>query len=143
MVGAPLIASAPPPATPGGGSLTEFLLYLGLAMAAVIGAGIGIMLFRRRVLGADAGGPEARMLEELRAMRDRGELSPDEFDAARRAALRGPAKAREPGPAQGTDARPAGVPPARRESTSERVARPGFDLTGAPLPPAQDESSGG
>lgn len=146
MSGAPVIASAPPPPTaPGGGSMTEFLLYLGLAMVAIIGAGVGIMLYRRRVLAEDAGGARARMLEQLRSMRDRGELTPEEFDAARRAAIspsvgRPGEKARKPGTGNTASPTPRAKPAAE---SGPRVAQPGFDLTGAPLPRPRDETSSG
>lgn len=67
------------------GSLPEFFLWLGAAIGLVVVAGIGLMWYRSRAFG-DAGpaADQAGLLESLRAMRDRGEMTPEEYDAARR-----------------------------------------------------------
>lgn len=118
------------------GSLGEFLLYVGLAVVLVVGAGVVLVLYRRRVLADGTTDARARMLEELRAMRDRGDLAPGEYEAARRATI---GRVREPRPAgkaqEPEPSRTGGVPPG-----PDRVAAPGFDLTGAPLPRPDAES---
>lgn len=113
------------------------------------------MLFPERPSAEDHAG----LIEELRRMRQRGQLSPEEFDAAKRkwsesvkaAALAGPAgagSAKSPSagrsPAAGVPRSTGSVPPHATatgpgpravESGGVLRARPGFDLTGAPLPP--------
>ncbi len=115
---APWLAQSP--------SLVPFLAWLGVAIAILAVAGVVLLLYRRKVLAKDAGRDEqAGLMDNLRAMRDRGELSPDEYDAAKRAMV-----ARFSGPTSGASPRPVRKPAAG----DARVAPPGVDLTGAPLP---------
>lgn len=135
----PILATLAPLAQAGGvrggrGSLTEFFLWLGLAIVAIVAAGLAIAWYRSRVLRGDGASVQAGLMDDLRAMRDRGELSVEEFDAAKRAIV-----ARFSGGAPVAPA--AGAPPGkvlkRAVSPPEAggaVAKPGFDLTGAPLP---------
>lgn len=102
-------------------SLGPFLGWLGLAIAVIVLAGSVLVVYRRRVLGESSDASAAGMMERLRVMRDAGRISPEEYDAARRAMV---------GRIQGKAERPAARPPPQ----GERVAAPGFDLTGAPLP---------
>ena len=69
-----------------------------------------------------------RGLEEMRRLRDSGQMSREEFDAAR-AAIIGRVSGRAPASA-----------PTRAPSgdAGVRVARPGFDLTGRPLPGSKE-----
>lgn len=130
------------------------LIAAGLLIIVVIALGL-IVLHMRRVLfraEAEEGGP-GLLLDDLRAMKQRGEISELEFDRMKQklasqlsAALSRPKATRDvqstrpssaPGPAK------AGEPPAPRQSppsaipdTSgpEKRARPGYDLTGEKLP---------
>jgi hypothetical protein len=91
-------------------------------------AGLVLLALRRRVLGGAGEGLErqGRLLDELRGMRDRGEISAAEFDAAKgamAARLTGKEVPRPPMP-----------PGATRAADGSLVAKPGVDLTGAPLP---------
>lgn len=99
-------------------SLGPFFVWLGVGVAVVVAAGTGLLVYRRRVL-SDQPSADARsgLMQGLRAMRDRGELSAEEYDAARHALAGG----------AGKSGRPKAAPDAR-------VAPRGFDLTGAPLP---------
>jgi hypothetical protein len=85
------------------------------------------------VLGAPSE-DQSTILENLRAMRDQGQISLEEFDSVRKrmaakvAGVAPPPSAAKPGSAD------PGV----------RIARPGFDLTGSPLPGRPpDEPPGG
>jgi hypothetical protein len=112
--------------------LGPYLIWLGVMMAAVTVAGVALLIFRASVLGKGKAAAEAGILDSLRSMRERGEISQEEFDAARSAMV-----TRMAGRAAASPA----VPPSPRAKASggERVAPPGFDLTGRPLPPAPDE----
>lgn len=127
--------------------------------------GWAILKIRRAMLpqkhARDTGGG---LMEDLRRMLREGKLTQDEFDAARRklsesmrADLLGDTRATTPrgttlASASSTAAvRPAaslsGRRPGQRSAAlkpdpSERVAPPGFDLTGAPLPPTPPTSEG-
>jgi hypothetical protein len=101
----------------------QYLIWLGLALIVLIAAGLVIFWLRRRVLGSDARQADAGLFDQLRSMRDRGEMSVEEYDAAKAAMV----------------ARVSGKPPApgAKAGSSDRIAKPGFDLTGAPLPPSK------
>lgn len=96
-------------------------------MGAVIALGAMLLMYRSRMLAAENTADAQRgLLDDLRAMRDRGELTLEEYDAARRslaARLRG-----ERGESPPPTARPA------RPAPGAIVAPPGYDLTGRPLP---------
>ena len=116
---------------------TLILAIGGMILALSLG-GVAIMALRRRLLAKDASASDegAGMLDALRAMRTRGELSEEEFQAARSAFLSRAVRSAVPGaPARGQQqARPT----ARRETEGERRAPPGVDLTGTPLPRPTD-----
>jgi hypothetical protein len=109
-----------------------YLTWLGVLIAAVVVAGVLLLIFRASVLGKGKGATEAGLMENLRSMRDRGEISPEEFDSARSAmaARMAGASAAQPGTALKKKRSPQG---------GDRVAPPGFDLTGRPLPAKPDE----
>ncbi len=108
---------------------TQVLIWVGVLIVVVAVGGGVLLAYRRRILDKgtqDQGG----LLDSLRAMRDSGHITPDEFDAARKRMA----------------ARVAGVPPPLSASTrplamdpAVRKAQPGFDLTGAPLPKQEEE----
>ncbi len=114
------------------------VLAIGGMILALSFGGVAIMALRRRMLAKDAPASEegAGMLDSLRAMRARGELSEEEFQAARAAFLSKAVGSAVPGvPERG--ARVA-RPMARGGTDGERRAPPGVDLTGAPLPRPTD-----
>lgn len=107
---------------------TELWLWVGALIVASLVFGFVVMALRRRLLGkAEDTVKPASLLEDLRAMRDRGEISQDEYDTTR-ATIAARAAGREPPP------RP---DPARAPAAPDGAvtARPGYDLTGERLPP--------
>lgn len=104
---------------------TSVLIWVGVLIVTVIAAGGAVLAFRRRLFdkgGEDTGG----ILDSLREMRNQGQITTEEFDAARkRMAARIAGVAPPPSVATRPQTRQLGV----------RTAKPGFDLTGAPLPP--------
>ncbi len=122
-----------PLAQQGGRSQSAFWLWLFILIAATMLAGVIILIVRRRLLEDPAsGGGGATMTEELRGMRDRGEISEAEYDQMRKS-IAARAAGREP---------PEGSPRPDWAGESGRIARPGFDLTGEPLP-GSDKPGGG
>jgi hypothetical protein len=111
---------------------TDLVVGLGAIIIIVLFAGLAVMAMRRRLLVKDsAAATQGRLMDDLRAMRDRGEITPDEYDAAR-ATMAARLSGR---PASAPAAAPAPIPrPAPRASEQTIRAKPGFDLTGAPLP---------
>lgn len=118
------------------------LVTTGLLIGAVILGGLILMWLRRRMTTETRGGNDATVMESLREMRDSGAISAEEYEAARQGVIermRGEIQTGSTGvagvttsptrPATGLGARPPG---------DSAVARPGFDLTGAPLPPTSD-----
>lgn len=86
----PILASAPALATPGGDAgtaagLTRILIPIGgLIVLAVVG-GLGVMAVRKWMLAKDSVSVDhGGMLDDLRRMRDTGQISVEEFDAARK-----------------------------------------------------------
>lgn len=116
---------------------TLILAISGMILALCFG-GVAIMALRRRMLAKDApeSGEGAGMLDSLRAMRARGELSEDEFQAARAAFLSRAVRSAVPGASERSDQESS--PRARGGTDGERRAPPGVDLTGAPLPRPTD-----
>jgi hypothetical protein len=107
-------------------SIAPYVTWIGVMMGALTLVAIALLVFRAKVLGKDQGLGQG-MLDDLRAMRDRGEITPEEFEAARSAMI-----ARlKPTPAPGVAT---ANPAAAAKPKGALVARPGFDLTGRPLP---------
>ena len=77
------LAQAGPPGA--GQDLGSFVVWILVLIVAAIVAGVVLMLVRRRLLspGPDAGGEG--LMDSLRRARDAGEMTPEEYDAARRA----------------------------------------------------------
>jgi uncharacterized membrane protein len=65
------------------------VMWVGVLIVVAVVGGLAILYLRRRVL-AEAGDADAQggLMESLRAMRDSGEISQEEFDAARSSMLR-------------------------------------------------------
>ena len=115
------------------GSSARALVLAGVLVALAIVGGAVAMLIRRRALSADSSIAEGVLpLSTIREMHRRGELSDEEFTSLRAASLAAfgvQDKAGGPGKAQG----------------EARVAPPGVDLAGDPLPdrsPDNPESGG-
>ncbi|MFZ4573397.1 MAG: SHOCT domain-containing protein [Phycisphaerales bacterium] len=78
----------------------ETLLFIGIMLVLTILGGLGLLWYRRRVLGGARDGQQGSLMDEFRRMRDSGEISQEEFEATKRvmvARLSGRA-----GPAAGT-----------------------------------------
>ncbi|MCC6661317.1 MAG: hypothetical protein IT437_10570 [Phycisphaerales bacterium] len=115
-----------------------YLLWIGVFLVLVIGAGLAILAYRKVMLSSHAADSHTGILDGLRRMRDSGQMTQAEYDSARRAIA---AKVRVRQPAHAAATRPSGGTAA---TEGDRTARPGFDLTGAPLPKADDpEGRGG
>lgn len=62
----------------------QALLYLGVLIALVLAAGVVVIVLRRRILGAEGESQAEGLMDNLRRMRDQGQLSQEEFEASRR-----------------------------------------------------------
>jgi hypothetical protein len=105
---------------------TMVLIWAGVLIVVVAVGGGLLIAYRRRVFAKDTP-DKSGFLESLRAMRNRGEISSEEYDATRK---------RMAARVAGVATPPVGPRPAPVAEPGLRVAKPGFDLTGAPLPPA-------
>lgn len=120
--------NALPPPGPAASTSTDVLIWVGVLIVAVLALGVVILVVRKRVFAKEQHRAD-NWIGDLRQMHKRGELSTEEYEAARRALT-----ARFTGaPAPAPTPRPARTPVAPADAT-ERRAPPGFDLTGAPLP---------
>jgi uncharacterized membrane protein len=108
---------------------TTLIIGLGAIIVIVLLAGLAVMAMRRRLLVKDSSAAtQGRLMDDLRAMRDKGEITPQEYDAAR--ATMAARLAGKPRPAPP----PAAPRPTPHASEQTLRAKPGFDLTGARLP---------
>lgn len=75
------IAQTPPQDT----RTTHLVLAIAALIAAVMLLGLMIMVMRKRLLARESAADAGRsFMEDLRRMRDRGEITQEEFDATRR-----------------------------------------------------------
>lgn len=93
----------------GTAEVIRVLAAIGLVMLLVIVAGAGLMVLRRRVTARDTDGHES-LMQDLRAMRDSGAMSQEEYDLARKKLA-----ARIAGPKVETAAQSAKPPVSRSE----------------------------
>lgn len=100
-----------------------YLLWIGVCIVLVVAASIAVLWYRTRVLGRGQDDAQSGLMNELRAMRTRGELSDDEYAAAKHAMV------------SRVSGKP--IPPPKPSPVTDRIAPPGFDLTGQPLPRPQ------
>lgn len=134
-----LAAAAQPSRSPQ--AVAELILWIGVIILVLVALGIIAIYFRNRVHRADPSESQTgSLLESLRAMHRRGELSQEEYESARASLMAGMTGSQT---ATGSHTRKADRPAAGgesgdREGPRERIARPGFDLTGEPLPPRRD-----
>lgn len=90
---------------------TQLVVAIAALIAAVLLLGLIIMVMRKRLLARDNAADAGRsFMEDLRHMRDRGDITQDEFDATRRRIIErakkppdaaSPPKGRGPGTASG------------------------------------------
>lgn len=117
------------PATLAAAPATRVLLWVGVVVVILLIGGIMAFWLRRRYLdeSAEHTDPGTLSLHELRSLHASGELSDEEFEALRDAALRAHGKAAAPDPG------------------AALRAEPGLDLTGDPLPDSgrTNEDEGG
>jgi hypothetical protein len=110
----------------GVGPVGSVMVWVGVLFLVALAGGFAVLLLRRWLLDADSADHGAGWdLRALRHMRDRGEISEEEFQLARSRIIDSMSKTRPPTPTG------AGAPP---YSGGELRAPPGFDLTGEPLP---------
>ncbi|TVS03631.1 MAG: hypothetical protein EA423_08285 [Phycisphaerales bacterium] len=124
----------------------EIVLWVGLLIVAlIVGAGLIMMLRNRALRSADDASTDKGVFDSLRKMHERGELSDEEFNAARDSIIRRlrtkPRSENIESPQNGgvKSVMPAdqqGEVPSPKADESERVfrAKPGHDLFGRPLP---------
>ncbi|GAB4385607.1 MAG: hypothetical protein Kow0022_12150 [Phycisphaerales bacterium] len=103
-------------------SIGPVLINLGVLIVIVVAMGFFILLVRKRMLGSDRELGAGSLLGDLKQMRDAGNISQAEYDYLRKS-IAARAAGQEPPPRPAEPAAP------------ELRARPGFDLTGEPLPP--------
>lgn len=99
----------------GRSSSTDVLLWVGILIVVTLVGAIAILAIRRRTLAGPRTPDAGSLMEELRAMRDRGQMTPQEYDAAitamkarLRAQVRGSSPPSLPAPAR---TKPADNPP--------------------------------
>lgn len=64
--------------------MTRILIPVGGLIILTVLGGIAITVTRRRMFTKSAAAEQSGILDDLRRMRDRGEITPEEFDAARK-----------------------------------------------------------
>jgi hypothetical protein len=115
----------------------NLVILIALIIVGLLILGVVLITARRRLLSKDVQtvmGSAGSLLDELRRMRNRGQITAEEYDAARLAATSRVAGGK-PGPPGTERQAPTGAKVAPRSpAAGEVVAPPGFDLTGAPLP---------
>lgn len=122
------------------GDTTRVLIWIGVLIAVALAGGAIAMLVRSRLLSPDDDADGGTLLEQLQKMRDRGEISDEEFRATRRTMIERAEQRR----AQKDDddaPPPARMPKRAIADDGSLRAPPGVDLTGRPLPrsdPGQD-----
>ncbi len=102
--------------------LTPMLTQLGLLIGLVIFTGLIVLVVRKWMFAQGDEAAPGSMFDDLRRMRQSGEISEVEYDYLRKC-IANKAAGKDPPP------RPPELAP------TELRARPGFDLTGQPLPP--------
>ncbi len=61
----------------------EVLLWVGVLIALIMAATIAILIMRKRLLADEGQADAGSFMDELREARNRGEITPEEFDLAR------------------------------------------------------------
>lgn len=116
----------------------SLLPWIGALVVLVALGAIGLVMLRRKLFSnADGASAGAVSLDTLRQMRARGELSEQEFEAAKRTVVQQLGLAAGAAPPR-TGPRAERLPRATASPPGELRAPPGFDLTGEPLPRRDD-----
>lgn len=117
----------------------SLVIVVGALITAVVILGVVLLALRARLFAKDAAAEgSGTLLEHLRGMRDRGEISREEYDAAKHKMVKrlkadaGVSKGSRADHKAPTRAKPERAP--ARPQSSAIVAPPGFDLTGEALP---------
>lgn len=72
-------------AAAGASSSFSVLLWVGVLVVLAVVGGVAVLAFRRKLLGPGSDTPpEEGLMDSLRRMRDSGQLTKEEFDAARK-----------------------------------------------------------
>jgi hypothetical protein len=69
----------------GGVDATSIIVWAGVLIAVIMVGGLLLMWLRRRMFMADSMEQAGGLMESLRKMRDTGQMSQEEYDAARKA----------------------------------------------------------
>jgi len=100
--------------------LGAMLLWIGVLLALVVSATVGLIIARRKLLASDEpSGDEGFTLASLRKLRDAGQLTESEFESARQAMI---------GRVRGTEARE----PASRAGAATRNSHRRADVSPGP-----------
>lgn len=89
------IAPASLPLAQSASNTTGVLLWAGVLIVVAMVGGVVIAMVRRNMLGEPDAGDDGSMLDQMRRMVDRGEMSQQEFDLARRKIIERAQAARE------------------------------------------------
>lgn len=93
----------------------EVLLWVGVLIAMIMVATIAILIMRKRLLAEDGQADSGSFMDELREARNRGEITPEEFDAARARLIE---KMKGTGPDPAAALRPKRKPSSESEHTA-------------------------
>lgn len=70
------------------GDILPVVLWLGILIVITVAGGLIVLAIRKRILSKSSdAADEASLMDSLRALRDRGEMSNEEFEATRRAMI--------------------------------------------------------
>jgi hypothetical protein len=103
---------------------TNALIGVGAMIVVTIVGGVIVLRVRRAMLSEGSSDTQGLLLSDLRDMRARGEISEEEFERLRDAALRAH-----------------GVAPKEQAAPAPSIGGSGVDLTGEPLPGADGAHS--
>jgi hypothetical protein len=114
----------------------RLVITIGLLIVAVVGLGTVLLAIRKRMFARENDMTNARtLMDNLRAMRDSGEMSEDEYDAAKKAlATRVGTAVKKEVSAEPRASYAPKLPRSAMPPPSAQTARPGYDLTGERLP---------
>lgn len=114
------------------GDTVRVLIWIGVLIVVALGGGAIAMIVRAKLLSSDDDADGGTLLEHLQKMRDRGEISDEEFRATRRTMIERAEQRRAQ--KDDADAPPPLRTPTRPLDDGSLRAPPGVDLTGRPLP---------
>lgn len=90
------------------GDILPVVLWLGILIVITVVAGLVVLAVRKRILSKSTdGSDEGSLMDSLRGMRDRGEMTSEEFEATRRAMIE---RLRGDRAAPGQPSKPTGAP---------------------------------